>query len=229
VILCYTGERAAAASSQIPGHRFFHVLQPARAGSTAIAMFKTIVFALALGLSVAAHAAGPQVDLRTNMGTIVIELDPEKAPNTVANFLQYVKSGQYDGTVFHRVIPGFMIQGGGMTPDMREKPTRAPIRNEASNGLRNTVGTVAMARTGDPHSASAQFFINVADNGFLDFRSPTQQGYGYAVFGRVVKGMDVVNRIAGVPTGQKGPHSDVPLKPVVIEHAEVMGGTPSSK
>jgi cyclophilin family peptidyl-prolyl cis-trans isomerase len=192
-------------------------------------MFKAIVFALALGLSVAAHAAGPHVELRTTMGTIVIELEPDKAPNTVANFLQYVKSGQYDGTIFHRVIPGFMIQGGGMTPDMREKPTRAPIRNEASSALRNTVGTVAMARTADPHSASAQFFINVADNASLDFRSPTPQGYGYAVFGKVVKGMDVVNRIAGVPTGDKGPHSDVPLKPVVIEHAQVVGGNPSSK
>jgi cyclophilin family peptidyl-prolyl cis-trans isomerase len=116
-----------------------------------------------------------------------------------------------------------------MTPDMREKPTRAPIKNEASNALRNTVGTVAMARTGDPHSATAQFFINVADNGFLDFRGATPQGYGYAVFGKVVKGMDVVNRIAGVPTGDKGPHSDVPVKPVVIEHAQVVGASPSSK
>jgi peptidyl-prolyl cis-trans isomerase B (cyclophilin B) len=163
------------------------------------------------------------------MGSIVIELEPDKAPQTVENFVQYVMSGQYDGTVFHRVIPGFMIQGGGMTPDMREKPTRAPIKNEASNGLHNTVGTVAMARTGDPHSATAQFFINVADNGFLDFRGATPQGYGYAVFGKVVKGMDVVNRIAGVPTGDKGPHSDVPVKPVVIEHAQVVGASPSSK
>jgi peptidyl-prolyl cis-trans isomerase B (cyclophilin B) len=192
-------------------------------------ILKTLLFAFALSLSSIAAAANPQVELRTSMGSIVLELDPEKAPQTVENFLQYVKSGQYDGTIFHRVIPGFMIQGGGMTPDMREKPTRGAIKNEASNGLRNTVGTVAMARTGDPHSATAQFFINVADNGFLDFRGPTQQGYGYAVFGKVVKGMDVVNRIAQVPTGTKAPHGDVPLKPIVIERAQIVGGASSSK
>ena len=190
---------------------------------------KILLFAFALSVSSIAAAANPQVELRTSMGPIVIELDADKAPQTVENFLQYVKSGQYDGTIFHRVIPGFMVQGGGMTPDMREKQTRGPIKNEASNGLRNTVGTVAMARTGDPHSATAQFFINIADNGFLDFRGPTQQGYGYAVFGKVVKGMDVVNRIAQVPTGTKAPHSDVPLKPVVIERAQIVGGGSSSK
>jgi peptidyl-prolyl cis-trans isomerase B (cyclophilin B) len=190
---------------------------------------KILLFAFALSVSSIAAAANPQVELRTSMGPIVIELDADKAPQTVENFLQYVKSGQYDGTIFHRVIPGFMVQGGGMTPEMREKQTRGPIKNEASNGLRNTVGTVAMARTGDPHSATAQFFINIADNGFLDFRGPTQQGYGYAVFGKVVKGMDVVNRIAQVPTGTKAPHSDVPLKPVVIERAQIVGGGSSSK
>ncbi len=192
-------------------------------------ILKTTLFAFALCVSSIAAAANPQVELRTSMGSIVLELDPEKAPQTVDNFLQYVKTGQYDGTIFHRVIPGFMIQGGGMTPDMREKPTRGAIKNEASNGLRNTVGTVAMARTGDPHSATAQFFINVADNGFLDFRGPTQQGYGYAVFGKVVKGMDVVNRIVQVPTGTKPPHGDVPLKPVMIERAQIVGGASSSK
>jgi peptidyl-prolyl cis-trans isomerase A (cyclophilin A)/peptidyl-prolyl cis-trans isomerase B (cyclophilin B) len=192
-------------------------------------MLKTLLFSLAFVVSVAAHAANPQVEVRTNMGSIVIELEPDKAPQTVENFLQYVKSGQYDGTIFHRVIPGFMVQGGGMTPDMREKPTRSPIKNEASNGLHNTVGTVAMARTSDPQSATAQFFINIADNAFLDFRGPTPQGYGYAVFGKVVKGMDVVNRIAGVQTGMKGPHSDVPVKPVVIEHAQIVSGAPASK
>jgi cyclophilin family peptidyl-prolyl cis-trans isomerase len=169
-------------------------------------------------------AANPQVELRTSMGSIVLELEPGKAPQTVENFIQYVKAGHYDGTIFHRVIPGFMVQGGGFTPDMGEKPTRGRIKNEAGNGLRNTAGTVAMARTPDPHSASAQFFINVADNAFLDFRAPTREGFGYAVFGRVVKGMDVVNRIAKVPTGQKPPHGDVPLKPVIIERAQLLSG-----
>ena len=185
-----------------------------------------VVFALVtLAFSFAAEAAttNPQVELRTSMGAIVIELEQEKAPGTVANFLQYVKEGHYNGTVFHRVIPGFMIQAGGFTPDMQEKPTRATIKNEASNGLRNTAGTVAMARRPDPHSASAQFFINVSDNGFLDFKAPTAQGYGYTVFGKVVNGMDVVNKIAAVRTGPKAPHDDVPLKPVIIESARIVG------
>ena len=185
-------------------------------------MLKSLLALLAFAASTLAFGANPQVELRTNMGPIVIELEPDKAPQTVENFLQYVKSGHYDGTVFHRVIPGFMIQGGGFTAEMREKPTRGGIKNEAGNGLRNTVGTVAMARTPDPQSASAQFFINVADNPSLDFRSPTPQGYGYAVFGKVVKGMDVVNRIAKVPTGDRPPHGDVPLKPVVIERAQIV-------
>jgi peptidyl-prolyl cis-trans isomerase A (cyclophilin A)/peptidyl-prolyl cis-trans isomerase B (cyclophilin B) len=187
-----------------------------------MSMLKTLLFALTFVFSSSAIAANPQIEIRTSMGPIVLELDAEKAPQTVDNFLQYVKSGHYEGTIFHRVIPGFMIQAGGMTADMREKPTRGAIKNEAGNGLRNAVGTIAMARTGDPHSATAQFFINVADNGSLDFRGPTQQGYGYAVFGKVVKGMDVVNRIAAVPTGTRPPHADVPLKPVVIERVQIL-------
>ena len=193
-------------------------------------MLKKLLLALSFCLCGSAWAANPQVEFKTTMGSIVIELEPTKAPQTVQNFLQYVKDGHYNGTIFHRVIPGFMVQGGGFTPDMREKPTRAPIKNEADNGLRNTTGTVAMARTALPHSASAQFFINVENNTPLDFRSPTQQGYGYAVFGKVVKGMDVVNRIVQVRTGDKPPHSNVPLKPVVIERAQLVGGgSPSSK
>ena len=185
-----------------------------------MARFLAVIGLLA---SLNAGAANPQVELKTTLGAIVVELDAGKAPLTVENFLQYVKNGHYDGTVFHRVIPGFMIQSGGFTADFKEKPTRAPIRNEAGNGLRNAVGTLAMARTSDPHSASAQFFINVADNTSLNFRFPTQEGYGYAVFGKVVKGMDVVNRIVNVQTGP-GPagHQNVPVKPVVIEHARLI-------
>ena len=191
-------------------------------------MHKYFVALGILLLSFAAAAAEPKVELKTSMGAIVIELYPERAPATVKNFLQYVKDGHYDGTLFHRVIPKFMIQAGGFTPEFGEKPTRAPVRNEADNGLRNTTGTVAMARRSDPHSATAQFFINVADNPFLDFRYPTQQGYGYTVFGRVVDGMDVVRRIAGVTTGAgPGPHRDVPLQPVVIERARVLEGSGS--
>jgi peptidyl-prolyl cis-trans isomerase B (cyclophilin B) len=162
------------------------------------------------------------------MGTVVIELYPDKAPLTVDNFLQYVKDRHYDGTVFHRVIPGFMIQGGGFGPDFSEKPARKPVKNEAANGLKNTAGTIAMARTSDPHSATAQFFINVAENRSLDFRFPTQEGYGYCVFGKVVKGMDVVSRIVKVQTGP-GPagHRDVPVKPIIIERAQLI--TPSDK
>lgn len=164
----------------------------------------------------------PYVELETTMGNIVIELNAEKAPNTVANFLDYVKSGHYDGTIFHRVIDGFMIQGGGMDANMKEKSTNAPIKNEADNGLKNEVGTIAMARTSDPNSATAQFFINVKDNSFLNYTSPTPQGWGYAVFGKVTEGMDVVNKIKGVPTGKYGFHSDVPTTPVVITHAKVI-------
>ncbi|MGB8434284.1 MAG: peptidylprolyl isomerase [Burkholderiales bacterium] len=162
------------------------------------------------------------VKLITNMGTITLDLDAERAPETVKNFLQYVKDGHYDNTVFHRVIDGFMIQGGGFEPGMRQKPTRAPVANEAKNGLKNDHGTVAMARTGDPHSASAQFFINIADNAFLNHTAPTPQGWGYCVFGRVTEGMDVVEKIKAVRTGSKGMHKDVPVEDVVIERAEVI-------
>ena len=164
------------------------------------------------------------------MGPIVVELYPDKAPATVENFVQYVRDGHFNGTVFHRVIPNFMIQGGGFASDMREKPTRGPVKSEAGNGLRNAAGTLAMARTPDPHSASAQFFINLADNAFLDFKAPTASGYGYTVFGKVVSGMDVVMKIAAVRTGPRPPHDDVPLKPVVIEGARLVGGpAPTSK
>ena len=164
----------------------------------------------------------PYVELETTMGNIVIELNQEKAPNTVANFLEYVKSGHYDGTIFHRVIDGFMIQGGGMDANMKEKSTNAPIQNEADNGLKNEVGTIAMARTSDPHSATAQFFINVKDNSFLNFSGKNPQGWGYDVFGKVTEGMDIVNKIKGVPTGKYGFHADVPTTPVVITHAKVI-------
>ncbi|MEW6292723.1 MAG: peptidylprolyl isomerase [Pseudomonadota bacterium] len=162
------------------------------------------------------------IKLTTNHGTITLELDAEKAPKTVANFLAYVESGHYDGTIFHRVIDGFMIQGGGMGAGMKEKATNAPIENEAGNGLKNDRGTIAMARTNDPHSATAQFFINVKDNDFLNFRAPSGSGWGYCVFGKVVEGMDVVDKIKGVKTGNKGFHQDVPVEDVVIEKAEVV-------
>ena len=166
------------------------------------------------------------IKLTTNHGAITLELDAEKAPKTVANFLSYVESGHYDGTIFHRVIGNFMIQGGGMGVGMKEKETLAPIENEAAMsskaGLKNDRYTVAMARTNDPHSATAQFFINVADNDFLNHRAPSGQGWGYCVFGRVVDGMDVVDKIKGVKTGNKGFHQDVPVEDVVIEKAEVV-------
>ena len=163
--------------------------------------------------------SSPRVTLATSKGEITIELDAAKAPVTSQNFLSYVASGHFDGTIFHRVIPGFMIQGGGFDATMRQKPTDAPITNEADNGLKNGRGTIAMARTSDPHSASSQFFINLKDNGFLDHTAKTPQGWGYAVFGKVVAGMDVVDAIAQVQTGRSGPHSDVPLEAVVIEKA----------
>jgi peptidyl-prolyl cis-trans isomerase B (cyclophilin B) len=152
----------------------------------------------------------------------VIDLEDEKAPETVRNFLQYASDGFYDNTVFHRVIDGFMIQGGGFEPGMKQKPTRAPVQNEAANGLKNALHTVAMARTSDPHSATAQFFINVTDNDFLDHRAPTPDAYGYCVFGKVVEGTDVVDRIAKVRTGSRGFHQDVPTEDVVIRKAEVI-------
>ena len=162
------------------------------------------------------------VTLHTNQGDITLELDAAKAPETVKNFLYYVESGHYANTVFHRVIDGFMIQGGGFAPGMQQKPTQAQIKNEADNGLKNDRYTVAMARTSDPHSASAQFFINGADNDFLNHSAPTGQGWGYCVFGRVVKGQDVVDKISGVKTGKKGFHGDVPLEDVIIQSAEVV-------
>lgn len=161
----------------------------------------------------------PQVEFTTNHGTIVIELYPESAPVTVENFLTYVNDGFYDGTIFHRVIRGFMIQGGGMTEDMQQKPTGAQIKNEADNGLKNEVGTLAMARTAVPDSATAQFFINVKDNDFLNFQSKTQSGWGYCVFGKVIDGLDVVRAIEQVTTGNRGGHQDVPSETVVIERA----------
>jgi len=165
----------------------------------------------------------PKVELHVaGQGVITLELDEQKAPKTVANFLNYVKKGHYDGTIFHRVIDGFMVQGGGFAPGMDQKATDAPIENEANNGLKNDKYTVAMARTSAPHSASAQFFINVADNEFLNHKSPTPNGWGYAVFGKVVGGQDVVDRIKGVATGNRGGHGDVPKADVVIEKAVVV-------
>ncbi len=163
-----------------------------------------------------------RVKLSTTAGDIVLALDDENAPATVKNFLQYVRDGHYDNTIFHRVIDGFMIQGGGFEPGMKQKPTRAPIAHEGANGLRNRRHTVAMARTGDPHSATAQFFINVADNDFLDFKSPGGNGWGYCVFGRVAEGGDVVDRIKGVATVRNGMHENVPSADVVIRRAEVL-------
>jgi len=164
----------------------------------------------------------PRVTLSTNIGDIVVELNPAKAPLSSANFIEYVQSGQYNGTIFHRVIDNFMIQGGGFDQNMQQKPTRAPIQNEANNGLKNSRGTIAMARTGDPHSASSQFFINVKDNAFLDHTSPTPQGWGYTVFGQVVEGMDVVDKIKVVQTGNMGGHQNVPTQPIVINQAVLL-------
>jgi peptidyl-prolyl cis-trans isomerase B (cyclophilin B) len=164
------------------------------------------------------------VKLHTNHGIITLELDEQRAPATVTNFLDYAKSGHFSNTLFHRVINGFMIQGGGFAPDMRQKPTRAPIKNEADNKLKNATYTIAMARTSEPHSATAQFFINVADNAFLDHTTPTPQGWGYCVFGRVVEGTDVVDKIKAVKTGAKSMHQDVPLQDVIIERVEIVQG-----
>ena len=164
----------------------------------------------------------PVVELDTNMGAIVIELNEKKAPKTVENFLNYVKSGHYDGTIFHRIIDGFMIQGGGMDAEMNEKATNAPVENEADNGLKNDKGTIAMARTQDPHSATSQFFINVKDNDFLNHSGKNMQGWGYTVFGKVTSGMDVIEKMRGVPTGRFGMHADVPKEPVVINSATII-------
>ena len=186
--------------------------------------WKPLVILSAAAASPGALGADPQVDLKTNVGTIRLELYPAKAPKTVANFLQYVKDGHYNGTVFHRVIDGFMIQGGGFDKSYRQKPTRDPVANEAKNGLKNDLGTIAMARTSAPHSASAQFFINVKNNDFLNSAS-SQDGWGYAVFGKVVSGLDVVMKIAKTPTGPGGPFpTDVPRQQVVVESMTVVDG-----
>ena len=189
--------------------------------------FLALALAFAASALPAASALAQKVELDTTAGKIVLQLDAAAAPKTVENFLAYVKSGHYDGTQFHRVIPGFMIQGGGYTADFAQKPTRAPVKNEAEQaskaGLVNAPGTIAMARTSDPHSASAQFFINIADNKFLNYREPTVQGYGYTVFGKVVQGMDVVEKIAKAPTGAGGPFpKDVPVEKVLITSAKVV-------
>lgn len=189
-------------------------------------MIKTLLFAATLALPVLATAqdANPQVVLKTTMGEITVELDKRSAPVTVDNFLKYVQAGHYDGTIFHRVIDNFMIQGGGYTPELTGKGTRAAIMNEAPNGLKNTRGTLAMARTADPHSATAQFFINVVDNPALDHIATTDsRSWGYAVFGKVVSGMDVVDAIKAVPTRQQGMMENLPVEPVVIEKAELVG------
>ena len=185
------------------------------------------ILSVALALAVLAPAMGsaqmkanPRVKITTNQGIIVVELDAKKAPESTKNFQRYVKSGHYNGTIFHRVIPGFMIQGGGFKPGMGKKPTGSPIRNEADNGLKNVTGTLAMARTGDPHSATAQFFINVTDNDFLNHSRKSVRGWGYAVFGKVVEGMDVVKKIEGVRTRTRGRYANVPASDVVIEKME---------
>jgi len=183
------------------------------------------LFALA-GFAASAFAANPMVELRTNQGDIKVELYADKAPKSVANFTQYIKDGHYTGTVFHRVIDGFMIQGGGFDAQMQQKSTRPPIENEAKNGLKNVPGTLAMARTSDPHSASSQFFINLAPNTFLDY--PSRDGWGYAVFGKVVSGMDVVEKIAKVRTGNAGFHQNVPVEPITIESARILEAAPTS-
>jgi len=191
------------------------------------------VFCLSLAgfcLTTVSALAGTLVKLQTNVGDIVIELNDEKAPKTVENFLAYVKDGFYNGTIFHRVIDNFMIQGGGFTESFQKKGTRAPIDNEADNGLKNVKGSVAMARTNAPHSATAQFFINVVNNDFLNFRNPNPREYGYAVFGKVVQGMDVVDKIRKIPTGQGGPFPrDVPQAPVVIQNASIVQAQPAAQ
>ena len=183
---------------------------------------KSLLTLAACSLFATMAQAVPSVEMDTTLGKITIELNSEKAPKTVANFLAYVEAGHYDNTIFHRVIKNFMIQGGGFEPNMHQKPCNAPIENEAANGLQNKRGTIAMARTNDPHSATAQFFINTVDNDFLDFKSPSGQGWGYCVFGEVTEGLDVVDKIRAVKTGNKGFHQDVPTEAVVIEKAEII-------
>jgi cyclophilin family peptidyl-prolyl cis-trans isomerase len=200
-------------------------------GDTTMIRFSLVLFALSLGLAGCATqpptaaqkpAGNPQVVLETSQGNITLELMPKAAPVSVANFLEYMKTGAYDGTIFHRVIPGFMIQGGGFDPDMQKRPTHAPITNEANNGLRNLRGTLAMARTGDPQSATSQFFINTADNDALNFWGENNAGWGYAVFGKVVSGMDVVDAIVSTPRGRRDGYGDVPLTPIVINKVRLL-------
>ncbi|MDD4702465.1 MAG: peptidylprolyl isomerase [Desulfovibrio sp.] len=203
--------------------KFFRSGVMFRVFALAFCLMAAPLMAAGLGLS-NAHAAAPDpaVKLETNLGDIIVRLDARKAPISTANFVQYVKSGFYDGTVFHRVIKNFMVQGGGFTPDMKQKETRAAIRNEADNGLKNKKYTIAMARTGEPHSATAQFFINTKDNDFLDFKGQTPQGWGYAVFGKVIKGQEIVDKIAAVTTGKKGYYDDVPMENVIVKKAVVV-------
>ena len=181
-----------------------------------------ITLATAIGMAAFSAQAQTPVVIDTNLGKIELVLDEQKAPQTVANFVRYANKGHYNGTVFHRVMDGFMIQGGGMDAQLREKPTDKAIINEATNGLKNTAGSIAMARTAAPNSATSQFFINVANNDFLNHKNTSAQGYGYAVFGRVTRGMDVVNKIAKVPTGSRGIHQDVPLQPVFINKVTIL-------
>jgi cyclophilin family peptidyl-prolyl cis-trans isomerase len=188
-------------------------------------LFSVLLACLIAMHGAAALAANPSLEMKTSQGMVVIELYADKAPKTVENFLQYVKDGFYAGTIFHRVIDGFMIQGGGFTADMKQKETRAAIPNEANNGLKNGIGTLAMARTPDPNSASAQFFINLKDNDFLNFREASFQGFGYCVFGKVTKGFEIVQKIAKVPTGNAGMFQNVPATPVVIESIKLLPET----
>jgi peptidyl-prolyl cis-trans isomerase B (cyclophilin B) len=190
--------------------------------SRAAAFLSAVSLLLAsVGAATANSGDKVMVEMHTSKGLITLELDAEKAPVTVANFIEYVKSGHFDGTIFHRVIPGFVIQGGGMESGMKEKPTQAPIENEADNGLKNVTGSICMARTNDPHSATSQFFINLKDNQFLDHTEKSPQGWGYAVFGQVTDGMDVVEAIAAVQTGNAGFHQDVPVEDIVVEKVTI--------
>ena len=190
--------------------------------SRAAAFLSAVSLVLAsIGVATANSGDKVMVEMHTSKGLITLELDAEKAPVTVANFIEYVKSGHFDGTIFHRVIPGFVIQGGGLESGMKEKPTQAPIENEADNGLKNVTGSICMARTNDPHSATSQFFINLKDNQFLDHTEKSPQGWGYAVFGQVTGGMDVVEAIAAVQTGNAGFHQDVPVEDIVVEKVTI--------
>ena len=191
--------------------------------SRAAAFLSAVSLVLAsIGVATANSGDKVMVEMHTSKGLITLELDAEKAPVTVANFIEYVNSGHFDGTIFHRVIPGFVIQGGGLESGMKEKPTQAPIENEADNGLKNVTGSICMARTNDPHSATSQFFINLKDNQFLDHTEKSPQGWGYAVFGQVTDGMDVVEAIAAVQTGNAGFHQDVPVEDIVVEKVTII-------